>query len=73
MIDWKTKLSSRKLWLAVVELVSGLLLIFGVSESQVSQICGVIMSLGSVIGYLIAEGLTDSARAKSDTSKEGIG
>lgn len=70
-IDWKAKLSSRKLWLAVIELVSGLLLIFGVSESEVTQIGGIIMSLGSVIGYLIAEGLTDSARAKTNDKELG--
>ena len=32
-IDWKRKLSSRKLWLAVAGFISGLILAFGGAES----------------------------------------
>lgn len=59
MIDWKRKLSSRKLWLAVAGFVSGLCIYFGMADETASQISAIIMSGASVIGYLIAEGLTD--------------
>ena len=60
-IDWKRKLTSRKFWLAVVGLVSGLLLLFKVDGETIDKIAGVIMEAASVIGYLISEGLTDAA------------
>ena len=43
MIDWKTKLCSRKLWMAIAGLVSGILLAFKVGENDVSAIGGIIL------------------------------
>ena len=63
MIDWKKKLSSRKFWLAVVGLVSGILTLFKMPESEVAQIGGVIMAVGSVVSYILAEGFIDAANA----------
>lgn len=60
-IDWKRKLTSRKFWVAVVSLVSGIMLLFKLDGETVDKICGVIMSLGSVIAYAIGEGLVDAA------------
>ena len=62
-IDWKRKLTSRKFWLAVVGLVSGLLMAFRVDGDTVETISGVIMSAASVIAYTIGEGLADAAGA----------
>ena len=60
-IDWKRKLTSRKFWVAVVGLVSGLLLAFNFDGATIDRISGVIMSAASVIAYIIGEGLTDAA------------
>ena len=60
-IDWKKKLTSRKFWLAVIGLVSGLLMAFKVDAETVETISGVIMSAASVIAYMIGEGLADAA------------
>lgn len=60
-MDWKRKLASRKLWIAVAGLVSGLVLLFGGTEDRAQMISGVVLELASVIGYLCAEGLTDLA------------
>ena len=54
------KLTSRKLWLAVAGLVSGLVLAFGGDESVAETVSGVLLQAASVIGYLLAEGLADS-------------
>lgn len=62
-IDWKRKLTSRKLWMAVVGLVTGLVLAFGGSEQTAETISGVIMSAASVVAYIIGEGLADAAGA----------
>lgn len=63
MIDWKAKLTSRKFWMAVVGLVSGLLVAFRVDAETVETVSGVIMSAASVIAYIIGEGLADAAGA----------
>ncbi len=65
--DIKRKLCSRKFWLAVVGLVSGLLLAFKVDAETAETISGVIMSAASVIAYTIGEGLADAANADQIT------
>ena len=60
-IDWKRKLTSRKFWLAIVGLVSGLLMAFKVDGEMIETISGVIMAAASVIAYTIGEGLADAA------------
>ena len=65
-IDWKKKLTSRKFWLAVIGLVSGLLMAFKVDAETVETISGVIMSAASVIAYMIGEGLADAAGVNKD-------
>lgn len=54
------KLTSRKLWVALAGLVSGLVLAFGGDESVAETVSGVLLQAASVIGYLVAEGLVDS-------------
>ena len=66
-IDWKRKLTSRKFWLALIGLVSGLLMAFKVDGDTVEVISGVIMSAASVIAYTIGEGLADAANAEPVT------
>ena len=61
-IDWARKLSSRKLWVAIAGFVSGLIMVFGGTETMASTVSGVILQGAAVLGYLIAEGLADSAR-----------
>lgn len=67
MINWKAKLTSRKFWMAIICLVSGLLLAFKVDAETVETISGVIMSAGSVIAYIIGEGLADAASAGNES------
>ena len=68
--DWKRKLASRKLWLAVAGFVSGIILAFGGAESTAATVSGVILQGAAVIGYLLAEGLTDAAGAQARTEEE---
>ena len=57
------KLTSRKFWLALAALVSGLILAFGGKESTAQTVSGVILQAAAVIGYLLGEGLADAAGA----------
>ncbi len=59
-IDWKRKLTSRKLWVAIAGFVSGIMIFRGASESEAAQVAALIMSGASVVGYVIGEGLADS-------------
>lgn len=62
-IDWKRKLTSRKLWAAVCTLVTNLIVVFGGTEDQTVKITALIMAGASVIAYIIGEGLVDAANA----------
>ena len=66
-MDWKRKLTSRKLWLAIVAFVTPLLLAFGVAESEVTQITAIIMAGADVLAYILAEGLIDAKAADQKT------
>ena len=70
-IDWKRKLSSRKLWLAIAGFVSGLMIYFGKSEAEAAQVSGLIMAGASIVAYIVAEGLIDSANAGYVYKDEG--
>jgi len=67
-IDWKRKLSSRKLWLAVIGFVTPLLLSVGVAENVATQIASVIMSGASCVAYILGEGLIDAESASTKTN-----
>lgn len=68
-IDWKRKLTSRKLWIALAGFVTGLILAFGGAEGTVATVSGCIMSGASVIAYIIGEGLVDAANGCSDITE----
>lgn len=69
-IDWKAKLTSRKLWLAVAGLVSGLVLAFKGSAETAETVSGCVMSAASVIAYIVGEGLVDAANVKTNAEKQ---
>ena len=60
-IDWKRKLTSRKLWAAVCALVVNLIIAFGGTQAVATQVTAIIMGTASVIAYIIGEGLVDAA------------
>ena len=60
-IDWKRKLTSRKFWLAVIAFVTALIIYFTGDPEKAEKIASIIMAGGTVISYIIGEGLTDFA------------
>lgn len=58
-IDWKRKLTSRKLWVSLAGFVAGLIVIFGGTQETADKITGAIMSGAAVVGYVLGEGLAD--------------
>lgn len=63
-IDWKRKLSSRKLWAAVAGIVTGLAMVFGLDEGTISSVAGAVVSVASVVAYIITEGKVDAESVK---------
>lgn len=62
-MGWKRKLTSRKFWMSIASFTSMLLIYFRHSESEAAQIASLIMAGGSVIAYVIGEGMADGGNA----------
>lgn len=62
-INWRRKLTSRKLWAAVVEFVSMLMIALGDSQEQASRVAALIMAGAGAVAYIIGEGLADAGHA----------
>lgn len=67
----KQKLSSRKLWAALAGLVAGLAIVFGLDESIMTQVSGAVVSVASVIAYIVTEGKIDAAAVDVEESVVG--
>lgn len=65
-MNWKSKLTSRKFWVALAGLAAGVISLLGV-KTDTSQITGVILSLGSVAAYIFGEGFVDAAAVNAKT------
>ena len=63
-IDWKRKLTSRKLWMAVAGFVTGVVLLFTAGATE-ETVTGAVMAFGSVVSYIVGEGLSDAAANKN--------
>ena len=77
MNDIIRKLTSRKFLLALVGVVSGLALAFGVEGSEittlVTTIGGIVTALGSAVAYIGAEAKVDAAAAgKGQSNGTGL-
>ena len=71
-IDWKRKLTSRKLWVAVAGFVAGLIVAFGGSDQTAETVSGCILSGAAGVGYVIGEGLADGANKENDDGKDNL-
>ncbi len=65
MSTLKKKLSSRKMWAAVVGIATGLGMVFGLDEGVISTVSGAVVAVASVITYIITEGKVDAAAVKT--------
>ena len=67
-IDWKRKLSSRKFWALIAGFVTGLIVYIQSPEKSPEALGGLIMILGSIVAYIIGEGLADHSNDNSTTN-----
>jgi predicted Zn-dependent protease len=67
-IDWKRKLTSRKFWVSITGFVTAILIALGADDNTQVQITAIIAAAAQVIGYTLAEGLTDAAKVETLTN-----
>lgn len=65
IINWKSKLTSRKFWAAVVGFVTPILVAIGAPDMTIEQVVALISGVSTVIAYIVGEGLVDAARLNS--------
>ncbi len=58
------KLKSRKLWAAVLGIVAGMAVAFGVDADAVSAVAGAVTTAVSVVSYILTEGRIDAERMR---------
>lgn len=63
-IDWARKLTSRKFWAAVVGFVTPIMALAQVPDNTAVQVTAIIMAGGTLIAYIIGEGMTDAANSR---------
>lgn len=61
--NWRRKLTSRKFWISIAGLVTGIIAYI----KNPGDPTGLIMSFGSVVAYIVGEGLIDAAGAGAPT------
>ncbi len=65
-IDWKRKLTSRKFWMAIAGFLAGLVTFINSPSGSPEAITSLVMQTGSVVAYIIGEGLADSNRIQKE-------
>ena len=66
-IDWKRKLTSRKLWMAIAGLIAGIIVACNGSAETAETVGGLVMSAASVVAYIRGEGLADAGHVNDKT------
>lgn len=64
------KISSRKLWLAIAGVATGVCMILGIDGGEINDVAGAVVSLASVVTYIITEGKIDANRVLTTPAEE---
>lgn len=64
------KISSRKLWLAIAGVATGVCMILGIDGGEINDVAGAVVSLASVVTYIITEGKIDANRVQNTPIEE---
>lgn len=60
MQNLKNKLTSRKLWVAIVGIVVGIAAAFGIEGNDYANIAGIVTAAASVVSYVFGEAKIDA-------------
>ena len=70
--DWIRKITSRKFWVAIAGLVAGIIKFMQNPTTDAQAISSLILLFGSVVAYIIGEGLVDAARASDADAAKAV-
>ena len=59
------KLTSRKLWMAIAGIVTGVAMALGAESTDIGTIAGAVTALVSVVTYIVTEGKVDAESVKN--------
>ena len=65
MANIMRKLSSRKLWIAIAGISTGVCMALGGNATDVQSVAGAVMALVTAATYIITEGKLDAERVKN--------
>ena len=68
-INWKQKLTSRKMWAAIAGFVVAVLAFFAVDEETIVRVTALITAGSTMIAYIIGEGLVDANRIPEEPAQ----
>ena len=68
-INWKQKLTSRKVWAALAGFVTSILVALNYNELTIQQITAIISAAGILIAYILGESYVDANR-KDDNNAD---
>ncbi len=71
-INWRQKLSSRKLWALLAALVTSCLVAFNVDAGTTERIAGIFAGAGSCIAYIFAEASVDKKSVSPEDTNATI-
>lgn len=70
-INWKKKLTDRRLWAAVIGFIAPVLLAFGVADKTVAEVTAAISAGAAVVSFVIADNISHSSdKGGSDCEKD---
>lgn len=58
------KISSRKFWIAFAGVATGVAMTLGISESEITSVAGVVLTIITAGTYIVTEGKIDVERVK---------
>ena len=59
MRDWKSKLTSRKFWAAILGVVLSVMTMYGSSDDDKTKVTGLITATSTLVIYILAESSVD--------------
>lgn len=74
MATFIKKITSRKLWLAIAGVATGIAMALGTSSSEISTVAGAVTAIISVVTYIVTEGKIDAASVKTavETTQDAV-
>lgn len=65
MRDILRKLASRKLWLSIAGVATGVAMVLGADSTEITSVAGAVTALISAVTYIVVEGKIDAEGVKN--------